>query len=101
VCCFTDNPSQPLILRAGISKGLKELQADLDDDLESGAFTYSSVDKDEKLRLISQLLESRHQARTSMWATMKAAQINTSNTAECIGNEVQFFWSVQCSWPTI
>ncbi|KAJ7315493.1 hypothetical protein DFH08DRAFT_971857 [Mycena albidolilacea] len=72
----------------GISKGLKELQADLDDDLESGAFTYSSVDKDEKLRLISQLLESRHQARTSMRATMKAAQIDASNTAERIGNEL-------------
>jgi hypothetical protein len=90
VCCFTDNSSHLLIFHAGITKGLKELEADLNDDLESGAFKYSSIDKDEKLRLINQLLEHRHQTRTSMRATMKSAQINASNTAERIGNEVRF-----------
>jgi hypothetical protein len=78
-------------LHAGISKGLKELQADLDNDLESGVFTYSTMQKDEKQRLINQLLEHRYQARTSMRATMKTAQIDASNTAERIGNEVHFF----------
>ncbi|KAJ7900990.1 hypothetical protein B0H14DRAFT_3738648 [Mycena olivaceomarginata] len=72
----------------GITKGLKELEADLNDDLESGAFNYSSIDKDEKLRLINQLLEHRHETRTSMRATMKTAQIDASNTAERIGNEL-------------
>jgi hypothetical protein len=88
---FADNSSHLLNFLAGITKGLKELEADLNDDLESGAFKYSSIDKDEKLRLINQLLEHRHETRTSMRATMKTAQIDTSNTAKRIGNEVRFF----------
>ncbi|KAJ7713653.1 hypothetical protein B0H14DRAFT_3635976 [Mycena olivaceomarginata] len=72
----------------GITKGLKELEANLNNDLESGAFKYSSIDKDKKLRLINQLLEHRHQTRTSMQATMKTAQIDTSNMVERIGNEL-------------
>ncbi|KAJ7354314.1 hypothetical protein DFH08DRAFT_955708 [Mycena albidolilacea] len=72
----------------GISKGLKELQTDLNNDLKSGVFTYSTIHKDEKQRLINQLLEHHYQARTSIRATMKTAQIDASNTAERIGNKL-------------
>ncbi|KAJ7882546.1 hypothetical protein B0H14DRAFT_3433350 [Mycena olivaceomarginata] len=87
--CFTSSLvrlNDPHI--AGISKSLKELQANLNDDLESGAFTYSSINKDEKHRLLNQVLEQHHQARTSVWVTMKATQIDTSNTAEHVENKL-------------
>ncbi|KAJ7838324.1 hypothetical protein B0H14DRAFT_3700287 [Mycena olivaceomarginata] len=57
----------------GITKGLKELEANLNDNLEFWRIP---------------LLEHRHQTRTSIRATMKTTQINASNTAECIGNEL-------------
>ncbi|KAJ7713643.1 hypothetical protein B0H14DRAFT_2644732 [Mycena olivaceomarginata] len=66
----------------GISKHLKELQAELDDDLLTGKFSYESISKTEGEHLINQVLRKRHDRRRSMRATTKAAQIDTKLTAK-------------------
>ncbi|KAJ7807603.1 hypothetical protein B0H14DRAFT_3483088 [Mycena olivaceomarginata] len=72
----------------GISKHLKELQAELNDDLLTGKFSYKSISKTERERLINQVLRKRHDRRRSMRATTKAAQIDTKLTAKRIGDEL-------------
>jgi hypothetical protein len=86
-----------LTVIAGISKHLKELQAELDDDLLTGKFTYKSISKTERERLINQVLKKRHDRRRSMRAMTKAAQIDTKLTAKRIGDEVCGFHSGLCT----
>ncbi|KAJ7895878.1 hypothetical protein B0H14DRAFT_2558350 [Mycena olivaceomarginata] len=72
----------------GISKHLKELQAELNDDLSTGKFSYKLISKTEGERLINQVLRKRHDHRRRMRATTKAAQIDTKLTAKLIGDEL-------------
>ncbi|KAJ7898279.1 hypothetical protein B0H14DRAFT_3424640 [Mycena olivaceomarginata] len=72
----------------GISKHLKELQAELDNDLLTGKFSYESISKTEREHLINQVLRKRHDRRRSMHATTEAAQIDTKLTAKRIGDEL-------------
>ncbi|KAJ7713839.1 hypothetical protein B0H14DRAFT_3523217 [Mycena olivaceomarginata] len=71
----------------GITKSMKDLYAELDQELENGAFSYRSIDKVEEKRLVDQVLESRAHARHGPRATMKAAQIDARLTAKQIGDE--------------
>ncbi|KAJ7818541.1 hypothetical protein B0H14DRAFT_3147814 [Mycena olivaceomarginata] len=72
----------------GITKSMKDLYAELDQELENGAFSYRSIDKVEEKRLVDQVLESRAHARRGPRATMKAAQIDARLTAKRIGDEL-------------
>ncbi|KAJ7763241.1 hypothetical protein B0H14DRAFT_3165594 [Mycena olivaceomarginata] len=72
----------------GITKSMKDLYAELDQELENSAFSYRSIDKVEEKRLVDQVLESRAHARRGPCATMKAAQIDARLTAKQIGDEL-------------
>ncbi|KAJ7793026.1 hypothetical protein B0H14DRAFT_3889545 [Mycena olivaceomarginata] len=72
----------------GITKSMKDLYAELDQELENGTFSYRSVDKVEEKHLIDQVLESHTHARRGPCATMKAAQIDARLTAKQIGDEL-------------
>jgi hypothetical protein len=71
---------------------MKDLYAELDQELEDGTFSYRSIDKVEEKRLVDQVLESRAHARRGPRATMKAAQIDARLTAKQIGDEVGFYF---------
>ncbi|KAF8146269.1 hypothetical protein K438DRAFT_2095316 [Mycena galopus ATCC 62051] len=70
----------------GETKTLKELREDLQDEIDAGTFSLSSIETKEHNRLINQLLEHRKLKRVGLRATTKAAQLDGRHTSGRIGD---------------
>ncbi|KAF8209735.1 hypothetical protein K438DRAFT_2058594 [Mycena galopus ATCC 62051] len=70
----------------GETKTLKELREDLQDEIDAGTFSLSSIETKERDRLINQLLEHQKLKRVGLRATTKAAQLDGRRTSGRIGD---------------
>ncbi|KAF8144408.1 hypothetical protein K438DRAFT_1782879 [Mycena galopus ATCC 62051] len=70
----------------GETKTLKELREDLQDEIDAGTFSLSSIETKERDCLINQLLEHRKLKRVGLRATTKAAQLDGRRTSGRIGD---------------
>ncbi|KAJ7254623.1 hypothetical protein B0H12DRAFT_1233287 [Mycena haematopus] len=70
----------------GETKTLKEIQEELQDDINNGRFSLDTMDDEESARLIEGLLEHRKLRRNGVRATAKAAQIDAKQTVARIGD---------------
>ncbi|KAJ7818943.1 hypothetical protein B0H13DRAFT_2378624 [Mycena leptocephala] len=70
----------------GISKKLHEIRAELQQDIDDGAFSLDTIEDEEATRLLEQLLEHRKLKRKGARATTKAAQTDAKQTTARIGD---------------
>ncbi|KAF8210849.1 hypothetical protein K438DRAFT_1752613 [Mycena galopus ATCC 62051] len=70
----------------GETKTLKELHDYLQDEINAGTFSLSSIETKERDRLINQLLEHRKLKRIGLRATTKATQLDGRCTSGRIGD---------------
>ncbi|KAF8128821.1 hypothetical protein K438DRAFT_1789341 [Mycena galopus ATCC 62051] len=82
----------------GETKTLKELREDLQDEIDAGTFSLSSIETKERDRLINQLLEHRKLKRVGLRATTKAAQLDGRRTSGRIGDAVMHILTMHSSW---
>jgi hypothetical protein len=57
-------------------------------DIEDDTIVLADIDKEEKARLLAQLLEHRKHRRTGVRGTTKAAQLDARRTAGNVGEAV-------------
>ncbi|KAF8185807.1 hypothetical protein K438DRAFT_2019932 [Mycena galopus ATCC 62051] len=70
----------------GETKTLKELHEELQDEIDTGTFSFSSIETAECDRLINQLLEHRKHKRVGLRATTRAIQLDGRHTSSCMGD---------------
>ncbi|KAF8144520.1 hypothetical protein K438DRAFT_1782801 [Mycena galopus ATCC 62051] len=70
----------------GEMKTLKELREELQDEIDDGTFSFSSIETAERDRLINQLLEHRKLKRVGLRATTRAIQLDGRRTSSRMGD---------------